>query len=138
MVIFRLFLQGVKKHGRGRWKDISREFVLTKTPTQIASHAQKYFVHHQTAKEMERKKKRRSIHDITLNNNDTLVTLPLEKQHEIPPQDTATLNNKDNDNLQQTQQMYQLALLYPIGSTLPDMNKLEKMRNLFNLLAKDL
>jgi len=40
--------------------------------------------------------------------------------------------------LQQTQQMYQLALLYPIGSTLPDMNKLEKMRNLFNLLAKDL
>ncbi|XP_039690560.1 transcription factor MYB1R1 [Medicago truncatula] len=182
----KLFLKGLKKHGKGRWKDISKEFVVTKTPTQIASHAQKYFIH-QNVKDIEKKeKKRKSIHDTTLNKNDTLVTVaveqrdeipsvelqsvippqgmqqtqtqqneispmlcllpisstipsvqqqneltpvvtaPMEQQHETP----AILNNKDNENLQT-----QLVLLYPIGSTLPDMNKLEKM---CNLLAKEL
>ncbi|KAK2454165.1 transcription factor MYBS3 [Trifolium repens] len=37
------FLKGLKAVGKGRWKNISRNFVITKTPTQVASHAQKYF-----------------------------------------------------------------------------------------------
>ncbi|KAF6154274.1 hypothetical protein GIB67_026730 [Kingdonia uniflora] len=40
----RLFLMGLKKHGKGHWKKISRSFVITRTPTQVASHAQKYFL----------------------------------------------------------------------------------------------
>ncbi|KAG8389787.1 hypothetical protein BUALT_Bualt01G0014800 [Buddleja alternifolia] len=37
------FLQGLKKYGRGDWKSISRCCVKTKSNSQVASHAQKYF-----------------------------------------------------------------------------------------------
>ncbi|PIA59436.1 hypothetical protein AQUCO_00400370v1 [Aquilegia coerulea] len=32
----------LKKYGKGDWRNISRNFVITRTPTQVASHAQKY------------------------------------------------------------------------------------------------
>ncbi|RVW47229.1 Transcription factor MYB1R1 [Vitis vinifera] len=40
----RLFLLGLQKVGKGDWRGISRNFVKTRTPTQVASHAQKYFL----------------------------------------------------------------------------------------------
>ncbi|XP_020211344.1 transcription factor MYBS3 [Cajanus cajan] len=40
----RIFLVGLEKLGKGNWRDISRNFVTTRTPTQVASHAQKYFL----------------------------------------------------------------------------------------------
>lgn len=40
----RTFLAGLKKLGKGDWRGISRNFVTTRTPTQVASHAQKYFL----------------------------------------------------------------------------------------------
>ncbi|KAF8672095.1 hypothetical protein HU200_049780 [Digitaria exilis] len=40
----KLFLLGLKKYGRGDWRNISRNFVTSRTPTQVASHAQKYFI----------------------------------------------------------------------------------------------
>ncbi|KAI9126961.1 hypothetical protein K1719_001520 [Acacia pycnantha] len=43
-MLHRLFLIGLKKHGKGDWTNISRNFVMTRTPTQVASHAQKYFI----------------------------------------------------------------------------------------------
>lgn len=53
---------GLQVHGKGDWRNISRNFVVTKTPTQVASHAQKYFARqHADGKE----KRRPSIHDIT-------------------------------------------------------------------------
>lgn len=53
---------GLLKYGKGDWRNISRNFVITKTPTQVASHAQKYFIRqHSGGKD----KKRPSIHDIT-------------------------------------------------------------------------
>nr|UKB40126.1 MYB transcription factor [Anemonopsis macrophylla] len=58
----KLFLLGLKKHGKGDWRNISRNFVITRTPTQVASHAQKYFIRqHSGGKD----KRRSSIHDIT-------------------------------------------------------------------------
>ncbi|KAL5558769.1 hypothetical protein UlMin_034980 [Ulmus minor] len=40
----RIFLLGLEKLGKGDWRGISRNFVRTRTPTQVASHAQKYFL----------------------------------------------------------------------------------------------
>lgn len=44
-----MFLRGLEKLGRGNWRGISRNFVRTRTPTQVASHAQKYFLRQNAA-----------------------------------------------------------------------------------------
>jgi len=59
----RLFLLGLAKFGKGDWRSISRNFVISRTPTQVASHAQKYFIRLQQMNKKD--KKRSSIHDIT-------------------------------------------------------------------------
>lgn len=62
---YRRFLMGLQVHGKGDWRNISRNFVMTKTPTQVASHAQKYYARqHSDGKE----KRRPSIHDIKMVN----------------------------------------------------------------------
>ena len=53
---------GLLKHGKGDWRNISRNFVISKTPTQVASHAQKYFARQLSGG---KDKRRPSIHDIT-------------------------------------------------------------------------
>lgn len=58
----RLFLLGLAKFGKGDWRSISRNFVMSRTPTQVASHAQKYFIR---LNSMNRDRRRSSIHDIT-------------------------------------------------------------------------
>ncbi|GMI69726.1 hypothetical protein like AT3G11280 [Hibiscus trionum] len=58
----RRFLMGLMKYGKGDWRNISRKFVISKTPTQVASHAQKYY---QRQLSGGKDKKRPSIHDIT-------------------------------------------------------------------------
>jgi SHAQKYF class myb-like DNA-binding protein len=37
------FLLGLKECGKGKWRDIAEKYVKTRTRTQVASHAQKYF-----------------------------------------------------------------------------------------------
>lgn len=39
-----MFLEGLVKYGKGDWRSISRLCVVTRTPTQVASHAQKHFL----------------------------------------------------------------------------------------------
>ncbi|KAK9059677.1 hypothetical protein SSX86_020381 [Deinandra increscens subsp. villosa] len=40
----RSFLKGLEKLGKGSWRAISKDYVPSRTPTQVASHAQKYFI----------------------------------------------------------------------------------------------
>ncbi|KAL5568625.1 hypothetical protein UlMin_025200 [Ulmus minor] len=75
----RLFLQGLEKYGKGDWRSISRHFVVTRTPTQVASHAQKYFIRRDGGK---KERKRHSIHDITTAENTS--SAPAD-QNWVPP-----------------------------------------------------
>lgn len=65
----RRFLMGLEKYGKGDWRNISRNFVISKTPTQVASHAQKYYLRQLAGG---KDKRRPSIHDITIVNLNNL------------------------------------------------------------------
>lgn len=75
-----LFIEGLTKLGKGNWKGIARDFVKTRTSTQVASHAQKHF-----ARLEKRKKKqvrlRSSIFDDAVN---------VDGDDESPPASPAT------------------------------------------------
>ncbi|XP_039141354.1 transcription factor MYBS2-like [Dioscorea cayenensis subsp. rotundata] len=60
----RTFLTGLEKLGKGDWRGISRNFVTTRTPTQVASHAQKYFLRQNNPN---KKKRRSSLFDVVIN-----------------------------------------------------------------------
>ncbi|CAK9141411.1 unnamed protein product [Ilex paraguariensis] len=76
----KLFLLGLQKVGKGDWRGISRNFVKTRTPTQVASHAQKYFLRRNN---LNRRRRRSSLFDIT---TDSVTAIPMEEEH--VPQDT--------------------------------------------------
>lgn len=57
----RTFLIGLEKLGKGDWRGISRNYVTTRTPTQVASHAQKYFLRQAN---LNKKKRRSSLFDM--------------------------------------------------------------------------
>lgn len=62
----RIFLIGLEKLGKGDWRGISRNYVTTRTPTQVASHAQKYFLRQLT---LNKKKRRSSLFDMVGSSN---------------------------------------------------------------------
>ncbi|XP_039045976.1 transcription factor MYB1R1-like isoform X2 [Hibiscus syriacus] len=68
----KLFLVGLQKVGKGDWRGISRNFVKTRTPTQVASHAQKYFLRRSN---LNRRRRRSSLFDIT-----TDTAIPMEEE----------------------------------------------------------
>ncbi|KAK7309066.1 hypothetical protein RJT34_05502 [Clitoria ternatea] len=57
----RMFLLGLQKLGKGDWRGIARYYVVSRTPTQVASHAQKYFIRQTN---VSRRKRRSSLFDI--------------------------------------------------------------------------
>lgn len=78
---------GLNKYGKGDWRSISRYYVITKTPTQVASHAQKYFRRQMSSTPVDRR--RPSIHDIQTV-NPTTFTLSVPQRHA-----NSTLTNVD-------------------------------------------
>lgn len=73
----RLFLLGLQKVGKGDWRGISRNFVKTRTPTQVASHAQKYFLRRSNHN---RRRRRSSLFDIT---TDTFIMGSLMEEEQV-------------------------------------------------------
>ncbi|CAA7022324.1 unnamed protein product [Microthlaspi erraticum] len=70
----RMFLMGLQKLGKGDWRGISRNYVTTRTPTQVASHAQKYFIRQSN---VSRRKRRSSLFDMV---PDELTDVPMDSQ----------------------------------------------------------
>ncbi|KAF5730105.1 transcription factor MYB1R1 [Tripterygium wilfordii] len=82
----KLFLLGLQKVGKGDWRGISRNFVKTRTPTQVASHAQKYFLRRSN---LTRRRRRSSLFDIT---TDT-VTASLMEEEQAHHQEKNIINS---------------------------------------------
>lgn len=85
----RLFLLGLQKLGRGDWRGISWHFVRTRSPTQVASHAQKHFLRQTNSS---KRKKRTSLFDIVAadNTDDAVVLPPLKKAQRSHPSDVGS------------------------------------------------
>ncbi|MBA0621404.1 hypothetical protein Godav_007031 [Gossypium davidsonii] len=72
----RMFLEGLRKLGKGDWRGISKNYVTSRTPVQVASHAQKYFLRLQAAGN-NRKKRRPSLFDMSFQESKSESVLPL-------------------------------------------------------------
>ncbi|CAN4090361.1 unnamed protein product [Withania somnifera] len=103
----RLFLVGLEKYGKGDWRSISRNFVLTRTPTQVASHAQKYFIR---LNSMNKDRRRTSIHDITSVNNG-YVSVP-----QVPITGQTNIGAGAGGSSDKSNKQSQTAPIAPIGA----------------------
>ncbi|GMH28916.1 hypothetical protein Nepgr_030759 [Nepenthes gracilis] len=68
----RMFLVGLQKLGKGDWRGISRNYVISRTPTQVASHAQKYFIRQSN---VSRRKRRSSLFDIVAEESSSIPVI---------------------------------------------------------------
>ncbi|XP_062196551.1 transcription factor MYBS2-like [Phragmites australis] len=73
----RTFLAGLEKLGKGDWRGIAKNFVTTRTPTQVASHAQKYFLRQTNPN---KKKRRSSLFDMMPSDLSPALNCPI-----LPP-----------------------------------------------------
>ncbi|KAJ0236782.1 SANT/Myb domain-containing protein [Hirschfeldia incana] len=81
----RMFLMGLQKLGKGDWRGISRSYVTTRTPTQVASHAQKYFIRQSN---VSRRKRRSSLFDMIPDELTDAMVDSQEQQAEDVPMET--------------------------------------------------
>lgn len=82
-----MFLLGLQKLGKGDWRGIARNYVISRTPTQVASHAQKYFIRQSN---VSRRKRRSSLFDIVA---DDSVDAPVVSQDVFSAQAETQSNN---------------------------------------------
>ncbi|KAH0745794.1 hypothetical protein KY285_007451 [Solanum tuberosum] len=82
----RAFLKGLVFHGKGSWTNIAKDFVPTRTSTQVASHAQKYFVRLLDANSNERKKRKKSsVFDLRIEKTEHLEIKTEDTHQAIVP-----------------------------------------------------
>ncbi|KAJ0247811.1 hypothetical protein HA466_0162190 [Hirschfeldia incana] len=94
------FLLGLKKVGKGDWKGISRNFVKSRTPTQVASHAQKYFLRRTN---LNRRRRRSSLFDIT---TETVTGMHMEQDQVHHLQDNSSLPETNISSGQRAMQVF--------------------------------
>uniref|UniRef100_A0A5B6ZER2 Putative MYB transcription factor n=1 Tax=Davidia involucrata TaxID=16924 RepID=A0A5B6ZER2_DAVIN len=75
------FLIRVAEGREGDWRGISRNFVKTRTPTQVASHAQKYFLRRNNHN---RRRRRSSLFDITTTDTYMGSVMEEDEAHKEP------------------------------------------------------
>ncbi|WMV54042.1 hypothetical protein MTR67_047427 [Solanum verrucosum] len=78
----RAFLKGLNFHGKGNWTNIAKDFVPSRTSTQVASHAQKYFLRLLDANSNERKnRKKSSVFDLRIDKTEDTRN---QESHNVP------------------------------------------------------
>ncbi|XP_020114803.1 uncharacterized protein LOC109728718 isoform X1 [Ananas comosus] len=87
----RTFLAGLEKLGKGDWRGISKNFVRTRTPTQVASHAQKYFLRQSNPN---KKKRRSSLFDVGINDQTPTSGNSVSPLSMVKAQEVAEKNNQ--------------------------------------------
>ncbi|XP_028208302.1 transcription factor DIVARICATA-like [Glycine soja] len=85
----RTFPVGFEKLGKGDWRGISRNYVTSRTPTQVASHAHKYFIRLAT---MNKKKRRSSLFDMVGNDITNPISSSNCKSSKCEIEDDVTLS----------------------------------------------
>ncbi|KAL9149438.1 hypothetical protein ABFS82_12G110100 [Erythranthe guttata] len=108
----RLFLLGLQNVGKGDWRGISRNYVKTRTPTQVASHAQKYFLRRNNHN---RRRRRSSLFDIT---TDAVVGSAIQDQEKLPQPliITQQQQQQQQDNLSQNLESFPVSV-FPMAIT---------------------
>ncbi|XP_062194916.1 transcription factor MYBS3-like [Phragmites australis] len=86
-----MFLMGLQKLGKGDWRGISRSFVVSRTSTQVASHAQKYFIRQTNSS---RRKRRSSLFDMVAEMPMDESSIAAEQFTPKNTQDEATSSNE--------------------------------------------
>ncbi|KAG6507521.1 hypothetical protein ZIOFF_032871 [Zingiber officinale] len=102
----RLFLMGLEKLGKGDWRGISRNFVTTRTPTQVASHAQKYFLRQNS---LNKKRRRSSLFDVVATCENT--SLPSDKASEAAAVDLNS-SSKEQETIHLPSCLHQISNSY--------------------------
>ncbi|KAJ1388739.1 SANT/Myb domain [Sesbania bispinosa] len=85
-----MFLIGLQKLGKGDWRGIASNFVVSRTPTQVASHAQKYFIRQSNAT---RRKRRSSLFDLP---PDMVSNPPSMPEVLLPPSENSQPTNAES------------------------------------------
>ncbi|CAH8355821.1 unnamed protein product [Eruca vesicaria subsp. sativa] len=93
----KLFLLGLQKVGKGDWKGISKNFVKTRTSTQVASHAQKYFLRRSN---LNRRRRRSSLFDMT---TDTVMPM---KEDQVLMQENTPQHEVNNFSIHPVMQVF--------------------------------